>query len=107
MLDFLAQDYFKSNVRILLKNSTALSMMCLSLYNDVPILFLVSRMRKEIRKLDKLNSTMSGVFNPNGLEIISNSEVWDLRTFHLLKTVPGLDQCRVSEIYIIYQPQLV
>ena len=53
-------------------------------------------MRKAIRKLDKLNPTMSGVFNPNGLEIISNSEVWDLRTFHLLKTVPGLDQCRVS-----------
>lgn len=52
-------------------------------------------MRKEIRKLDKLNSTMSGVFNPNGLEIITNSEVWDLRTFHLLNTIPSLDQCRV------------
>ena len=53
------------------------------------------RMGSEIRKLDKLNPNLSGVFNPNGLEIVSNSEVWDLRTFHLLKTVPGLDQHEV------------
>ena len=32
------------------------------------------------------------------LEIVSNTEVWDIRTFHLLKTVPGLDQCYVSNI---------
>ena len=45
--------------------------------------------------MDKLNQNLSGVFHPNGLEIVANSEVWDLRTFHLLKTVPGLDQCQV------------
>ena len=54
------------------------------------------RMGKEIRKLDKLNQNLNGVFHPNGLEIVSNTEVWDIRTFHLLKTVPGLDQCYVS-----------
>ena len=54
------------------------------------------RMGKEIRKLDKLNQNLNGVFHPNGLEIVSNTEVWDIRTFHLLKTVPGLDQCHVS-----------
>jgi hypothetical protein len=48
------------------------------------------------RKLDKLNTTLNGVFHPNGLEIVSNTEVWDIRTFHLLKTVPGLDQCKVT-----------
>merc|ERR1719189_709841 len=53
-------------------------------------------MGKEIRKLDKLNQNLNGVFHPNGLEIISNTEVWDIRTFHLLKTVPGLDQCYVK-----------
>jgi HIV-1 Vpr-binding protein len=42
--------------------------------------------------LDKLNQTQSGVFHPNGLEIVSNTEVWDVRTFHLLKTVPVLNQ---------------
>jgi HIV-1 Vpr-binding protein len=52
-------------------------------------------MGKDVHKLDKLNQALSGVFHPNGLEVISNSEVWDLRTFHLLKTVQGLNQCEV------------
>ncbi|XP_072941245.1 protein mahjong [Epargyreus clarus] len=50
---------------------------------------------KEIHKFDKLNQTHSGVFHPNGLEVISNTEVWDLRTFHLLRTVPALDKSEV------------
>jgi HIV-1 Vpr-binding protein len=55
-----------------------------------------TRMSREVRKLDKLNQNLNGVFHPNSLEIISNAEVWDIRTFHLLKTVPGLDQCQVK-----------
>merc|ERR1712223_662959 len=54
------------------------------------------RMGREVKKLDKLNQNLNGVFHPNGLEILSNSEVWDIRTFHLLKTVPELDQCQVK-----------
>ncbi|XP_063371283.1 protein mahjong [Cydia amplana] len=50
---------------------------------------------KEIHKFDKLNQTHSGVFHPNSLEVISNTEVWDLRTFHLLRTVPTLDKSEV------------
>ncbi|XP_076233650.1 lisH and WD40 domain-containing protein mahjong [Calliopsis andreniformis] len=50
---------------------------------------------KEIHKFDKLNQTLNGVFHPNGTEVVSNTEVWDLRTFHLLKTVPTLDQMEV------------
>lgn len=50
---------------------------------------------KQIHKFDKLNQTLSGVFHPNGLEVVSNTEIWDLRTFHLLRTVPALDQCDV------------
>jgi len=53
------------------------------------------RVSRQIHKFDKLNQTLSGVFHPNGLEIISNTEVWDIRTFHLLRTVPQLDQCQV------------
>lgn len=52
---------------------------------------------KEIHKFDKLNENLNGVFNPkNGLEIISNTEIWDVRTFHLLKTVRQLDQCSLT-----------
>jgi HIV-1 Vpr-binding protein len=47
---------------------------------------------KEIHKFDKLNENINGVFHPNGLEIICNSEVWDVRTFKLLKTVRAADQ---------------
>lgn len=54
------------------------------------------RTSREIHKFDKLNQAISGVFHPNGLEVVSNTEVWDLRTFHLLRTVPSLDQCQVS-----------
>lgn len=53
------------------------------------------RAPKQIHKFDKLNQTLSGVFHPNGLEIISNTEVWDIRTFHLLRTVPQMDQCEI------------
>ncbi|CAH0730545.1 unnamed protein product, partial [Brenthis ino] len=66
---------------------------------------------KEIHKFDKLNQTHSGVFHPNGLEVISNTEVWDLRTFHLLRTVPSLDKSEVifnptcSAIYAVCSDQ--
>lgn len=60
------------------------------------------RSGKEIHKFDKLNLMISGVFHPNGLEVVSNTEVWDLRTFHLLRTVPVLDQC-----HVFFSPQNV
>ncbi|KAJ0169895.1 hypothetical protein K1T71_014501, partial [Dendrolimus kikuchii] len=66
---------------------------------------------KEIHKFDKFNQTHSGVFHPNGLEVISNTEVWDLRTFHLLRTVPTLDKSEVifnptcSALYAVFSDQ--
>ncbi|KAJ8302050.1 hypothetical protein KUTeg_021037 [Tegillarca granosa] len=53
-----------------------------------------ARSGKSIHKFDKFNSFVSGIFHPMGLELIINSE-WDLRTYHLLHTVPSLDQCQI------------
>lgn len=53
------------------------------------------RAKNMIHKFDKFNDFVSGVFHPSGLEIIINSEVWDVRTFHLLNTCPALDQCQI------------
>nr|XP_022300005.1 DDB1- and CUL4-associated factor 1-like isoform X2 [Crassostrea virginica] len=66
------------------------------------------RSGKSIHKFDKFNDNISGVFHPMGLEIIINSEVWDLRSYHLLHTVPALNQCQIrfnnrgDVIYAIY-----
>ncbi|KAK3101991.1 hypothetical protein FSP39_007955 [Pinctada imbricata] len=51
------------------------------------------RSAKPVHKFDKFNAFISGLFHPMGLEVIINSEVWDIRTYHLLHTIPALDQC--------------
>ncbi|XP_074598714.1 lisH and WD40 domain-containing protein mahjong isoform X2 [Brevipalpus obovatus] len=54
------------------------------------------RSETPVHKFDKLNDHVNGVFHPNGWEMISNSEIWDLRNYHLLRTVSALDQCRIQ-----------
>lgn len=54
------------------------------------------RAKKMIHKFDKFNDYVSGIFHPLGLQIIINSEVWDVRTYQLLDTCPALDMCRIT-----------
>ena len=49
-----------------------------------------------IHKFDKFNEHINGVFHPNKWEIIANSEIWDLRNYRLLRTIPALDQCHIK-----------
>lgn len=53
------------------------------------------RYSRALHRFDRLTNYAGGVFNPSGREVIINSEVWDLHTFKLLRTVPQLDQTSV------------
>ncbi|EMS45961.1 DDB1- and CUL4-associated factor-like protein 1 [Triticum urartu] len=45
-----------------------------------------------IHQFDQFTDYCGGGFHPAGNEVILNSEVWDLRKFKLLRSVPSLDQ---------------
>ncbi|KAF9608499.1 hypothetical protein IFM89_009865 [Coptis chinensis] len=49
-----------------------------------------------VRKFDLFSDYGGGGFHPSGNEVIINSEVWDLRTFKLLRSVPSLDQTVIT-----------
>lgn len=49
------------------------------------------RSGKMIHKFDMFMDEPFESFHPSGNEVIINSEIWDLRTFKLLKTSPNLD----------------
>ncbi|KAL3498190.1 hypothetical protein ACH5RR_040922 [Cinchona calisaya] len=45
-----------------------------------------------VHRFDQFTDYGGGGFHPAGNEVIINSEVWDLRNFRLLRSVPSLDQ---------------
>lgn len=51
---------------------------------------------KPIHKFYHLNDTIGGTFHPNGHEIVACSGVWDTRTYGLLRTLPDLEDCKVT-----------
>ncbi|OVA04165.1 WD40 repeat [Macleaya cordata] len=49
-----------------------------------------------VRRFDQFTDYGGGGFHPGGNEVIINSEVWDLRKFKLLRSVPSLDQTVIT-----------
>lgn len=49
-----------------------------------------------VHRFDQFTDYGGGGFHPAGNEVIINSEVWDLRKFKLLRSVPSLDQTIVT-----------
>ncbi|KAL1532324.1 DDB1- and CUL4-associated factor 1-like [Salvia divinorum] len=53
------------------------------------------RVSGPIHRFDQFTDYGGGSFHPAGNEVIINSEVWDLRKFKLLRSVPSLDQTTI------------
>ncbi|MCL7026290.1 hypothetical protein MKW94_025957 [Papaver nudicaule] len=51
---------------------------------------------KIVKCFDQFTNYGGGGFHPGGNELIINSEVWDLRNFKLLRSVPSLDQTTIT-----------
>ncbi|KAF3943041.1 hypothetical protein CMV_030361 [Castanea mollissima] len=49
-----------------------------------------------VHRFDQFTDYGGGGFHPAGNEVIINSEVWDLRKFRLLRSVPSLDQTMIT-----------
>lgn len=54
------------------------------------------RIPRAIHRFDQFTDYGGGGFHPAGNEVIINSEVWDLRSFKLLRSVPSLDQTAIT-----------
>ncbi|KAJ4779581.1 DDB1-and CUL4-associated factor 1 [Rhynchospora pubera] len=54
------------------------------------------RSASAVHRFDQFTDYGGGGFHPSGNEVILNSEVWDLRKFKLLRSVPSLDQTVIT-----------
>ncbi|GJP50047.1 hypothetical protein CLOM_g9196, partial [Closterium sp. NIES-68] len=54
------------------------------------------RISEPVHRFDQFSDYGGGGFHPSGNEVIINSEVWDLRTRKLLRSVPSLDQTCIT-----------
>ncbi|XP_048438328.1 DDB1- and CUL4-associated factor homolog 1-like [Pyrus x bretschneideri] len=54
------------------------------------------RVSTPVHRFDQFTDYGGGGFHPAGNEVIINSEVWDLRKFRLLRSVPSLDQTTIT-----------
>ncbi|KAI4376223.1 hypothetical protein MLD38_014009 [Melastoma candidum] len=54
------------------------------------------RVSGPVHRFDQLTDYGGGGFHPAGNEVIVNSEVWDLRKYKLLRSVPSLNQTSIT-----------
>ncbi|CAB79834.1 putative protein [Arabidopsis thaliana] len=54
------------------------------------------RIPEKVRRFDQFTDYGGGGFHPSRNEVIINSEIWDMRTFKLLRSVPSLDQTAIT-----------
>ncbi|KAL2925727.1 DDB1- and CUL4-associated factor-like protein 1 [Bienertia sinuspersici] len=54
------------------------------------------RVSGPVHRFEQFSDYGGGGFHPAGNEVIINSEVWDLRNFRLLRSVPSLDQTSIT-----------
>ncbi|KAL6541831.1 hypothetical protein OROGR_011317 [Orobanche gracilis] len=54
------------------------------------------RVSGPVHRFDQFTDYGGGGFHPAGNEVIINSEVWDLRKFRLVRSVPSLDQTTIT-----------
>ncbi|MCO5576210.1 hypothetical protein L7F22_030018 [Adiantum nelumboides] len=75
---------------------------CISHFNPSDMLLLWNgvlwdhRLARSVHRFDQFTDYGGGGFHPAGNEVVINSEVWDLRTFKLLRSVPSLDQTVIT-----------
>ncbi|KAG7545517.1 LIS1 homology motif [Arabidopsis suecica] len=54
------------------------------------------RIPESVSRFDQFTDYGGGGFHPSRNEVIINSEVWDMRNFKLLRSVPSLDQTAIT-----------
>ncbi|XP_010447613.1 PREDICTED: DDB1- and CUL4-associated factor homolog 1 [Camelina sativa] len=54
------------------------------------------RVPEVVRRFDQFTDYGGGGFHPSRSEVIINSEVWDMRSYKLLRSVPSLDQTAIT-----------
>lgn len=54
------------------------------------------RSQAKIHKFDRLTNYAMPAFNPNGVDLIINNLIWDVRNFKLLRTCSNLDKVHIE-----------
>jgi len=60
----------------------------------------------QVQRFDRFSDGGGACFHPAGNEVVINSEVWDLRSDRLLRSVPALDGTQLSWRGMVHTPAI-